>query len=57
MKKSWLFRGAGVIGLTAMAILLMISPVLANTTTTTTPPTAAHNDDKCGYLYSDVEYR
>jgi hypothetical protein len=39
MKKSWLFRGAGVIGLTAMAILLMISPVLANTTTTTTPPT------------------
>ena len=39
MKKSWLFRGAGVIGLVAMAILLMISPVLANTTTTTTPPT------------------
>ena len=39
MKESWLFRGAGVIGLVAMAILLMISPVLANTTTTTTPPT------------------
>ncbi|MGP8079536.1 MAG: hypothetical protein ACLPVI_03395 [Dehalococcoidales bacterium] len=39
MKKSCLFRGAGVIGLVAMAILLMISPVLANTTTTTTPPT------------------
>lgn len=38
MKKKWLIRGLGVIGLTAMAILLMISPVLANTTTTTTTP-------------------
>src|SRR5208283_5274250 len=39
MKKTWLFRGLSVIGLIAMAVLLMISPVLANTTTTTTPPT------------------
>jgi len=36
-------QGAGIIGLVAMAILLMISPVLANTTTTTTPPTVTTN--------------
>ena len=41
MKKSWLFRGLSIIGGVAMAILLMIAPVLANTTTTTTtPPTS-----------------
>ena len=38
MKKSWLFRGLSIIGGVAMAILLMIAPVLANTTTTTTTP-------------------
>ena len=32
-------QSLSVIGLVAMAILLMISPVLANTTTTTAPPT------------------
>ena len=39
MKKKWLFTSLSVIGLVAMAILLVISPVLANTTTTTAPPT------------------
>jgi len=39
MKKEMVIQRRGIIGLVAMAILLMISPVLANTTTTTTPPT------------------
>jgi hypothetical protein len=56
MKKSWLFRGLGVIGLIAMAVLLMISPVLANTTTTTTapptPPTVTTNDATYSYMSS-----
>ena len=46
MKKKWLFRGLSVIGLTAMAVLLMIAPVLANTTTNNYTAHTSHSDDK-----------
>ena len=56
MKKKWLFRSLSVIGLTAMAVLLMIAPVLANTTTTTTtpptPPGVTTNDATYSYMSS-----
>ena len=58
MKKSWLFRGLGVIGLTAMAISAddIASSGQYDYYHNYTAH-AAHSDDKRSYLHSNVEYR